>query len=285
VLRAQLVLPMEGPAAARAALRAGRPAGLPAWVGVLWTITELRIAAAMGEYDPALAAATRELPAGGAEAATLSAVLAFHAGEPAAARAQLVPVLAGDAPAQLPWIELRAAYVDAAAAHVLGDGAGAAQGVVRTLVLGAAEELVLPLGEIPGSVPGLLELLDAYPRAAGIAGAPFYLAALRDRLPTVAAAAGPELPPVPRATRPAPVPGPVAVDPAVLAGARTLTERELEVLARLDSVLPLSSIAAGMYVTLNTLKTHVGAIYRKLGADNRADAVQRAQDLGLISRR
>jgi ATP/maltotriose-dependent transcriptional regulator MalT len=57
------------------------------------------------------------------------------------------------------------------------------------------------------------------------------------------------------------------------------------VLGRLDSVLPLNSIAEGMYVTLNTLKTHVGAIYRKLGADSRADAVQRAQDLGLISRR
>jgi ATP/maltotriose-dependent transcriptional regulator MalT len=96
----------------------------------------------------------------------------------------------------------------------------------------------------------------------------------------------PALPTGPRAARPAPLPGPAAtVDTAVLAGARTLTERELEVLARLDSVLPLSSIAAGMYVTLNTLKTHVGAIYRKLGADSRADAVQRAQDLGLISRR
>ena len=50
-------------------------------------------------------------------------------------------------------------------------------------MLGAAEELVQPLGEVPARIPALLELLDAYPRAVGIAGAPFYLAALRDRLP------------------------------------------------------------------------------------------------------
>ena len=289
VLRARLVLPTEGPAAARAALQVGdgRRAGAPDWARALAATTELRIAAVMGEYEPALAAATRDLPAGGAEAATLSALLALHAGDPAVAREQLRPVLSGAVPAAISWTLLRASYADAAAAHLLADTAGASQGVVRTLVLGAAEELVQPLGELPPTIPALPELLDAYPRAVGVAGAPFYLAALRERLPGLATQPAPADDPAPvvaprqRAT----IQAPADVDPAVLAGARTLTERELEVLGRLDSVLPLSSIADGMYVTLNTLKTHVGAIYRKLGADSRADAVERAQNLGLISRR
>ncbi len=292
VLRARLLLPAEGPAAARTALQAGwadRLGAVPVWARALAATTQLRIALMTGEPEPALAAAARDLPAGGAEVATLSAMLALHAGDPAAAREQLRPVLTGDVPAVIPWTVLRASHAEAAAAHVLGDAAGAAQGVVRTLVLGAAEELVLPLGELSASLPGVLDLLDAYPRAAGVAGAPSYLAVLRDRLPALmtplplmpAIAPAAVAPALPGAALP-PAPD---VDPALLAGARTLTERELEVLARLDSVLPLSSIADGMYVTLNTLKTHVGAIYRKLGADNRAGAVERAQQLGLISRR
>ena len=294
VLRARLLLPAEGPAAARAALRAGwaGPVGsAPVWVRALAATTQLRIATMMGELelDLGLAAAARDLPAGGAEVAMLSALLALHAGEPATAREQLRPVLAGELPAVIPWTSLLASHAEAAAAHLLGDAAGAAQGVVRTLVLGAAEELVLPLGELSANLPGILELLDAYPQAAGVAGAPAYLAALRERLPALITPL-PQLPAIDSAAVPpqrprAALPPAPDVDPALLAGARTLTERELEVLARLDSVLPLSSIADGMYVTLNTLKTHVGAIYRKLGADSRAGAVQRAQQLGLISRR
>jgi LuxR family maltose regulon positive regulatory protein len=291
VLRARLVLPTEGPAVARAALRAGSAAGLagaPAWVRAVTVLTELRIAAVTGQFEPALAIVARDLPAGGAEMVTLTAMLTLAAGEPAVAREQLRAVLTGEARVVLPWGLVRASHLDAAAAHLLGDAAGAAMGVVRTLVQGAAEELVVPLAELPGTVPGLLELVDAYPQAAGVAGAPSYLAVLRERLPGLVSPL-PALAPAPVAAVPARARAPLqpaaGVDPAVLAGARTLTEREMEVLGRLDSVLPLSSIADGMYVTLNTLKTHVGAIYRKLGADGRADAVQRAQDLGLITRR
>jgi LuxR family maltose regulon positive regulatory protein len=299
VLRARLVLPGEGPAAARAALRTGGDGpgtNAPTWVRALALTTELRIAAVTGEHEPALAAVMRELPAGAADGMTLSALLAFHARDPQAVQEQLRPVLAGDAPAVIPWAPMLASYLDAAAAHLLGDAAGAAQGLVRTLVLGAAEELILPLAELPPAVPGMLNLLAAHPRAAGVAGAPSYLAALRDRLPGLAAPLLPALEPAAIASPrplvdiapsrlPADFQPPADVDPALLAGARTLTVRELEVLARLDSVLPLSTIADGMYVTRNTLKTHVGAIYRKLGTDSRAGAVERAQHLGLISRR
>ena len=61
-----------------------------------------------------------------------------------------------------------------------------------------------------------------------------------------------------------------------------LTERELEVLALLPGRAKNHEIAAGLYVSLNTLKTHLSNIYRKLGVTERNQAVARATELGLI---
>ncbi len=60
-----------------------------------------------------------------------------------------------------------------------------------------------------------------------------------------------------------------------------LSERELEVLRYLPSRLSNAEIAARLYVSVNTLKTHVKAIYRKLGVTSRAEAVERAEALDL----
>lgn len=61
-----------------------------------------------------------------------------------------------------------------------------------------------------------------------------------------------------------------------------LTEREVAVLRYLPSQLSQREIAAELYVSLNTVKTHCKAIYRKLGVDGRKPAVQAARDLGLL---
>ena len=61
-----------------------------------------------------------------------------------------------------------------------------------------------------------------------------------------------------------------------------LTERERDVLRLLPSRLTLREIAAEMYVSQNTLKFHLRAIYRKLGVDSRAAAVQAARRLRLL---
>ena len=60
-----------------------------------------------------------------------------------------------------------------------------------------------------------------------------------------------------------------------------LTDRELSVLRYLPSTLTQREIAAELYVSLNTVKTHCRAIYRKLGVDGRKPAVHaaRAHDL------
>jgi LuxR family maltose regulon positive regulatory protein len=60
-----------------------------------------------------------------------------------------------------------------------------------------------------------------------------------------------------------------------------LSQREIAVLGLLPSDLSLRDIAASLYVSPSTVKTQTRAIYRKLGATNRADAVNRARALGL----
>ena len=63
--------------------------------------------------------------------------------------------------------------------------------------------------------------------------------------------------------------------------AEPLTERELAVLHLLAGTLSLREIGEEMQVSANTVKTHTGAIYRKLGVSARSDAVEAARLLGL----
>ena len=50
----------------------------------------------------------------------------------------------------------------------------------------------------------------------------------------------------------------------------------------LDQLLPTEEIAARMFLSVNTIKTHVRAILRKLAAERRNEAVRRARELGLL---
>lgn len=61
-----------------------------------------------------------------------------------------------------------------------------------------------------------------------------------------------------------------------------LTDRELAVLHYLPSQLTQRDIANELYVSLNTVRTHCKAIYRKLGVGDRKAAVQAARDNGLL---
>lgn len=53
-----------------------------------------------------------------------------------------------------------------------------------------------------------------------------------------------------------------------------LTGRELEILSHLSTTRSLPEIAAILYISRNTLKSHLKSIYRKLGVANRRDAVR-----------
>ncbi|HEX2084522.1 MAG TPA: LuxR C-terminal-related transcriptional regulator [Solirubrobacteraceae bacterium] len=61
-----------------------------------------------------------------------------------------------------------------------------------------------------------------------------------------------------------------------------LSERELAVLRLLPSELTLRELGGELYVSINTVKTHVRNIYAKLRVGSREAAVARARELGLI---
>jgi LuxR family maltose regulon positive regulatory protein len=60
------------------------------------------------------------------------------------------------------------------------------------------------------------------------------------------------------------------------------TERERQLLSYLPSHLSQHEIAGVMYISLNTVKTHTKAVYRKLGATCRSEAVDAARAHGLL---
>ena len=62
----------------------------------------------------------------------------------------------------------------------------------------------------------------------------------------------------------------------------TLTRKELEVLEHLAELLTTEEIASDMYVSVNTIRTHVRSILRKLGVSRRNAAVRRARELRLL---
>jgi DNA-binding NarL/FixJ family response regulator len=62
-----------------------------------------------------------------------------------------------------------------------------------------------------------------------------------------------------------------------------LSEREREVLDLIAAGSTNREIASALYLSPHTVKEHTSALYRKLGARNRAEAVQRAQRVGLLS--
>jgi LuxR family transcriptional regulator, maltose regulon positive regulatory protein len=222
---------------------------MPAVGGVIAGL-EATLTAALGEPDAAverLAAA-----AGTQEAAVALARLRLRAGEPADALASLQPFLAQ------PRTPLRATRVEgwvlAALAHdALAEHGEAAEALEHALDGAEAGGLRRPF------------LTD------GALIAPVLRRQLRNGS-THGALVGELLAAVerPAASRTA----------AVLPEA--LSEREAAVLRFLPTMLSNQEIAAELFVSVNTVKTHLKAIYRKLGVEDRRGAVRRARELALL---
>ena len=81
-------------------------------------------------------------------------------------------------------------------------------------------------------------------------------------------------------------PTPLEAEPEVYEATQRLvdplSERELEVLDLLASGRTNSEVARDLFVSVGTVKSHTGNIYRKLGAKNRAEALARARELGVL---
>ena len=71
------------------------------------------------------------------------------------------------------------------------------------------------------------------------------------------------------------------VEPNVMSGIG-LTPAEVRTLELLPTHLTVAQIAAELFISRNTAKSHVASIYRKLLARSRADAVRRARAGGLL---
>ena len=61
-----------------------------------------------------------------------------------------------------------------------------------------------------------------------------------------------------------------------------LTKRELEILRMLPTRLSQREIGRRLFVSYNTVHSHIRSIYRKLGVSSRVDAVRRAREEGLL---
>lgn len=171
-------------------------------------------------------------------------------GDGVAAQRALRPALvSAESPVPLPLI-VAALLASSRAAELLGDEAKAVEEVLRAADL-ATEAIVQPF-------------VTAYPSLAG----------LLSRHPEANAA----WPKMARGVAVAPVASSV-VPPQL---AEPLTERESVVLRRLATNMTNAEIADELCVSINTVKTHVAAIYRKLPAAGRRDAVSRARQLELM---
>ncbi|MCX4767207.1 LuxR C-terminal-related transcriptional regulator [Streptomyces sp. NBC_01275] len=76
-----------------------------------------------------------------------------------------------------------------------------------------------------------------------------------------------------------PGPAPVEERPPVV---EELSGRERDVLRRLAQMMSTEEIAADLYLSVNTVKTHLKSVYRKLAVNRRHDAVHRARELNLL---
>jgi LuxR family maltose regulon positive regulatory protein len=61
-----------------------------------------------------------------------------------------------------------------------------------------------------------------------------------------------------------------------------LSERELEILQYLPTPLDQRELCSALFISRNTLKTHLRSTYRKLGVQTRREAVLQAERLGIL---
>ena len=150
---------------------------------------------------------------------------------------------------------IRSLLLDARARYMIDEEFEAQNSIERALDLAEADELVIPFLFLQTT-----DLLERHPRHQTAHGG--FLTLILDLL------SGRELDGDGRHR------GSVAV---------SLSETELRVLRFLPTNLSSAEIASEMYVSVNTVKTHMRNIYAKLGAHSRGQAVEYARASGLLS--
>jgi LuxR family maltose regulon positive regulatory protein len=214
----------------------------------LCAVLEHRAAALLGQRDAGrevLAWAQEQLP-DCAEVLLMRARAQLAMGRHELAGSTVAPALHGDVPDLLRWSVVDAWIVATEVALRTGDHERAVSCLDDAVRAAESMDVLYPLVFAPPDVIGLLA------GGSGPAGA---------RTSRVLAAR--------RSLRASPAPVP-------------LTERERAVLSLLPTLHSFDEIAADLTVSVNTVKTHVRAIYTKLGVGRRRDAVLAAVARGLL---
>ena len=218
---------------------------------------KLRVLVQIGEtqaVQQALADMNEELRET-AEMRVILAALRLAQDDPDDAAAALAPILDGATQTENPRLEIQALVLEAILRDSLRDPGAASRALERALDLAEPHGLLLPFLLYPA--PALLEQ--------------------HSRLRTNHASLISEIrnllsgrPPGARPEDVEPLPDP-------------LSDSELRVLRYLPTNLQAPEIAAELFVTINTIRTHMRHLYAKLGVHNRTDAVTRARELGLLA--
>jgi LuxR family maltose regulon positive regulatory protein len=189
-----------------------------------------------------------------AELRITAAAIALAEGACEEALDAVAPVIEGKARALHPaWAPVEALLFDAAARDALGDGSAAAASIERALELAEPDGIILPFALAP-----VREVLERLPRHRTAHAT--LLTTILDLL----------------AGRSLGAPG----EPRALI--EELSEAELRVVRYLPSNLKAPEIAAELFVSSNTVRTHLRHIYAKLDVHNRGEAVHRARELRLL---
>jgi LuxR family maltose regulon positive regulatory protein len=218
--------------------------GAPAWLRRQITLTEARLLSLTGRPDDALTMLDTMADKDSSEVTVVRADARRAGGDPDGARDTVQPLTASaDVPAA---VAVDAWLLLAGIAADAGDVRVAQHASRHAVGLASGESLRRPFHETGGPLRRILRAHADLPGSHSIAQRP------GDRAAAV----------------------PVVVEP--------LSTREMEVLKHLSEMLGTEQIAATMYVSINTVKSHIRSILRKLSAPRRNDAVRRARALGII---
>ena len=236
--------------------RARQGWSVPPWLEHRLAIIDSRACAAAGDVPAAIDWAGRADPETRLDAAAALAHAWLAAGNTKAARQALANGPAGSAPAP-DEIRLAAWLADARLSYCAGDRARGRRSLGYALRLGHAEQLRLPFALERSWLRPVLrrdpDLAQAYRQLLGGDG---LSPGGADQLS-----------------------GPGQAEPLIV---EQLSDREQVVLQHLSAMMSTAEIADEMYISVNTVKTHLKSIYRKLAVAHRNEAVRRARLLELI---
>jgi LuxR family maltose regulon positive regulatory protein len=192
------------------------------------------------------------------DAAIGLARLELASADPGAAIRAVATFLADGRVSTLPFARTEVWVIDAIARDAVHDEEGALRAIERALDLAEPRGYSNVIARYGAPVRSLLRRRVA--RGTGHRALAGQLLSALDERPTV--------------ERPA--------DPTLL---EPLSERELAVLRFLPTMMSNAEIASEMFVSVNTVKTHLKHVYRKLDVADRRDCVKRARRLRLLSPR